>query len=104
MDEWQYFTQNGLCDEVWTASCMFGSPHQKEFLFLLSAMDGSSLRKKCDGSRSHVRIEGKWTKPSATYTDELAYAIARVFHQALHQKLAFQCAKSLRPKVLRMCL
>ena len=85
--EWQFLTANGLCEEVWCASCMYGSTHLKEFIFLVAAFDASGLHRKCDGSHQHIKIEGKWTKPSATYTDELAFAIGRVFHCALHAKL-----------------
>ena len=87
LSEWQYLVNQGLCEEVWCASCMYGSPHLKEFVFLIAAMDASSLHRRCDGSHRHIKIEGKWTKPSATYTDELAFALARVFHYALQSKL-----------------
>ena len=32
--EWLYLVTNGLASETWTASCGYGSPHLKEFVFL----------------------------------------------------------------------
>ena len=66
-------------DEVHLASCEYGSPHQKEFALLTVCMNARSLARKCSRSHVHVRIQGKFTKPSATYCDGLARALARVF-------------------------
>ena len=38
-----------------------------------------ALHRKCSRDHAHVRIEGKFTKPSATYVEGLAEEIARVF-------------------------
>ena len=61
------------------ASCMYGSPHQKEFRLL-----GANI----DRSHSHVIIQGKYTKASATYTHELAEAFATEISRALRRKKA----------------
>ena len=87
LSEWQTLVLLGRAEETWTASCMWGSPHQKEFIFLTVHMEASVLHRKCDKSHSHIRIEGKWTKPSATYTNPLAYGIATCFDKALRTKL-----------------
>ena len=87
LEEWQRLLEFGWAHEVWTASCMYGSPHRKEFVFLLVAMQAEQLHRKCDGCHEHIPIQGQWTKPSATYTDELAEALAEAFHQALNDRL-----------------
>ena len=70
-------------EEVILASCEYGSPHQKEFAFMTVNMSAGSLHKKCSRSHQHVRIQGKFTKASATYCDGLARALARTFHNHL---------------------
>ena len=42
-----------------------------------------SMNVKCPGGHQHVRIEGKYTKPSAVYHPELAKFIATKIRQAL---------------------
>lgn len=81
LQEWQRLLAMGAT-MVWTASCMFGSPHQKEFIFLCANMQASSLHRRCSRDHPHIRIEGKWTKASAVYCDGLAEAIAELF--AMH--------------------
>ena len=49
-------------------------------------MDLSPLHRPCPGNRKHVVIQGSFTKPSATYTDELASAIAEVYCQHLEER------------------
>ena len=66
-------------DEVHLASCEYGSPHQKEFALITVAMNARSLARKCSRNHEHIRIQGKYTKPSATYCEGLACAIAEVF-------------------------
>lgn len=34
LSEWEFLVKSGLLEELVTASCMFGSIHLKEFLFL----------------------------------------------------------------------
>ena len=68
-------------DEHFIASCAFGSIHKKMFRFLLYLIQDLTVR--CPGGHSHVRIEGKWTKGSATYVDGLALHVARGFQKAL---------------------
>eukprot|EP00438_Fugacium_kawagutii_P012773 Skav217633 [mRNA] locus=scaffold1334:5610:19402:- [translate_table: standard] len=87
LQEWIFLVCSGLANEVWTASCMFGSPHQKEFIFLHTNMNAQSLHRKCDHSHSHVKVQGQYTKGSATYVDDLAEAIGLSFHDALCKKL-----------------
>lgn len=79
--QWRRMRSLGA-DEVHLASCAYGSPHQKEFALMTVCMRAGSLRKKRSRDHSHVRIQGKFTKPSATYCEGLAKAIAKVF--ALH--------------------
>lgn len=65
--------------EVLVAFCAYGSVHPKEGAFLTVVMSARSLAKKCSRDHSHLRIEGKFTKPSATYCQGLAVVLARVF-------------------------
>ena len=70
--------------EVRTDSCMFGSPHQKSFAMMGFGMDPTPFIRRCDRSHIHVKVEGRFTKASATYTDELANKIAQAFGTAIH--------------------
>ena len=86
LSKWIYLLQVSLAYEEWLASCMYGSPHKKEFVFLAAAIDIRPIHMKCSGDYSHIPIQGSYTKPSATYTDELASALAACFDKALAQK------------------
>ena len=93
LEEWQRLLEMQRAHEVWTAGCMFGSIHNKEFVFLYCNLDGEKLHRKCDGTHQHVRIEGQHTKKSAVYTDKLAEAIACQFDTALTRKLRIEAIK-----------
>ena len=79
LEEWRVLLWLGLCHKVKFSSCMFNPPHKKEFRMLAANMNTASLAVRCDGTQSHVPIAGKYTKPSAVYTDELADALADAF-------------------------
>ena len=68
------------------ASCQFGSPHKKEFVFLVYGIPTDGLEIKCPGGHEHIKIEGKFTRPSATYVEGLALHVARFFQRALMLK------------------
>lgn len=87
LTEWQFLCSVWGAKETFTASCMFGPIHKKEFVFLTSGIDTSQLMRSCDGSHQHVQIAGKWSKPSAVYTDELAEALGQTFNKALQKKV-----------------
>ncbi|CAK9097604.1 unnamed protein product, partial [Durusdinium trenchii] len=87
LKEWQFFLEHELAHETWLASCMYGSVHKKEFLFLFANMETEFLHRKCSRDHAHVQIAGSYAKPSATYTDELAEALASAFDRALKTKL-----------------
>ena len=72
--------------EVRTDSCMFGSIHQKSFALLGFGLTPSYFVRKCDKSHQHVKVEGQYTKSSATYCDGLAERIAYSFYVALSEK------------------
>ena len=86
LPEWIFLLEAGLAYEEWLASCMYGSPHKKEFVFLAANVALHPLHLKCSGDHVHVPIQGAFTKPSATYTDALAAAFASWFDVALAQK------------------
>ena len=75
---WQRLLQIGA-EETHLASCAFGSIHQKEFCLLSVNMILDYLRRPCTRDHPHVKREGKFTKPSATYCEGLAKAMAEVF-------------------------
>ena len=82
---WQTMLALGF-SEHFIASCMFGSIHKKQFRFLLFLID--DLTVLCEGGHQHVKIEGKWTKGSATYVEGLALHVAKGFQRALRRDLA----------------
>lgn len=79
---WQRLLALGAV-ETWTASCSFGSPHMKEFVFISAWMDASSIHHPCSKDHTHIPIQGRFTKPSAVYTPGLALALAKLFKQRL---------------------
>lgn len=83
---WRWLLSLG-CEEAVVASCMFLSPHRKEFRLLLTGLDAEALTLRCSGGHKHVRIEGKLTKPSAVYTDGVAQHFANAFEKALRRQL-----------------
>ena len=76
--EWQRLIALGAT-EMWLASCMYGSQHQKEFVFLGANMHHRMLHRACSKDHSHVRIQGSYTKASSTYCPGLSFALARLF-------------------------
>eukprot|EP00435_Cladocopium_sp_Y103_P072261 s203_g39.t1 len=79
--------QDPAADECRTDSCRFGSQHQKPFRFLSVHMPLDHLAKRCQCERRHVRVQGVFTKASATYTEELSAEIARNLCRAMHVKV-----------------
>ena len=72
--------------ETFLASCMYGSPHQKEFCFLSVNMITKELARRCSRDHPHVKIEGSLTKGSAVYCDGLAKALAWCFWKHLRSR------------------
>lgn len=77
---WKLLLQKGFIETA-IASCMFGSP-QKKFRLLSYGLDRQQLSVPCNGRHQHLRIEGKFTKPSAVYVPRLA-RMTRSFLSAL---------------------
>ena len=75
-------------------SCMYGSIHLKSFRFLSVHLSLEKLRRRCDGSHSHVTVQGSYTKDSATYVPELAHAIASAFKEAVEARRALDKSQS----------
>ena len=80
---WQAFLQRPGVDSVRTDSCAFGSPHLKFFNFVGVWADMRPLMQRCDGSHVHLKVEGKYTKASATYVPRLAAALASVVEHSV---------------------
>ena len=79
---WKRLVEMGM-EEHFLASCSFGSIHMKEFCFAAVNMRAESLDRPCTRDHNHIKIEGKFTRPSATYVDGLAYELACVFKRNL---------------------
>ena len=90
--EWVYFLEAYLADETWLASCNFGSVHQKEFRLLGCNIEINRLNFPCSRDHSHVKIEGRYTRPSATYTDDLAWFFASEIARCVNRKIRVQQA------------
>ena len=69
--------------EIFLASCQFGSPHKKQFRFIVYGLDHEEMTVRCPGGHSHIPIQGSYTKPSAVYVRGLAMHVARFFKRAL---------------------
>ena len=72
---WKFLVDQGLTEAI-VASCNFGSPHKKEFKFLMTGIDASAVERRCPGGHKHLKVEGKYTKASAIYTPELCTHLA----------------------------
>ena len=81
--EWSYLKSLPNFRETHTASCSFGSPHQKEFRFLTCNMLPEGICFPCTRDHQHVKIEGSLTSGSATYCQGLAEGLARLFARLL---------------------
>ena len=88
--EWRRLLELELCHEETTDSCMFGSPHQKPFRFLVCNAESSRLKRRCDRSHVHVKIQGGYTKNSAVYCDGLARELALMITDGLVVKMRRQ--------------
>ena len=75
LKQWKRLLSLGAKEAV-VASCRFGSPHQKEFCFCGVHMAMHKLAAPCTRDHPHVPIQGKFTKPSATYVPGLAVHLA----------------------------
>ena len=87
MEEWVRMLDYFGASETWLASCNFASPHQKEFRILGVNAPVQKLHFPCTRDHDHVPIQGKYTKPSATYTDELAATFGHFLSDCLTSKL-----------------
>ena len=91
--EWIYFLESLIADETWLASCNFNSIRQKEFRLLGCNIEIDRLNFPCARDHVHVKIEGKYTRPSATYTDALAWMFASEITRCVNIKLRLQQAE-----------
>ena len=83
LPQWKTVRRLGACSFVRTDSCMYGSIHKKSFGFLCVNVLCRHLDLKCDRTHSHVKVEGSYTKGSATYVPKLAEALGITFKDAL---------------------
>ena len=85
--QWQRLLRRGA-KEAFLASCMYGSPHQKEFVFVAVGMRVELLARRCSRDHTHIQIAGAYTKPSAIYCEGLASALATFFrdHLRAHER------------------
>eukprot|EP00435_Cladocopium_sp_Y103_P043795 s3267_g12.t1 len=85
---WKFLLELKGFEEAVIVSCQFGSQRKKEFRMIGRGLNMQKLEKRCPGGHDYVRIEGKFTKPSAVYVPALAEHIAQAFHVALRAKEA----------------
>ena len=83
LQEWLFLLSLPRVREISTASCAFGSPHQKEFRFLTCNMVPDSVIRKCSRDHEHVRIEGAITKGTAVYCPGLVKALGEMYERHL---------------------
>eukprot|EP00438_Fugacium_kawagutii_P011579 Skav215976 [mRNA] locus=scaffold1856:11743:18721:+ [translate_table: standard] len=69
-----------------TDSCRFGSIHMKPFRFLSVHVSLRGLARRCQCKSKHVKVEGKYTKASATYTTELSWELARSIGRSMQAR------------------
>ena len=109
LKEWEHLLDCGA-EETWLASCAYGSPHKKEFVFISVNMDLGGLHRRCSGDHKHIVIQGSYTKPSATYTDQLAAALGQAFYdhivrrKQLYQEVDIEVAGLEDPLSNDLCL
>ena len=83
---WQTVKRLPNSQEVRCDSCQFASHHLKSFRFLGVNVDLAAVRKRCKCLERHLQVQGKFTKVSATYTDELAFALATIFAESIQAR------------------
>jgi hypothetical protein len=66
-------------------------PARKSLLLMTVNMNARRLARKCSRKHAHVRIQGKFTKPSVAYCEGLAKVLANVF--AMHLALEVHSIK-----------
>eukprot|EP00438_Fugacium_kawagutii_P013675 Skav213148 [mRNA] locus=scaffold107:610791:614535:- [translate_table: standard] len=64
-------------------SCAYGSIHHKPFGLLGVWVRKLHLSGRCDRSHVHVKVQGAYTKKSASYTPKLALAFAKTIGDAI---------------------
>ena len=75
LSERKSLVASGSFEEAIIAACNFGSPHQKEFCFLIHLLSKDALQMKCTRDHPHIRIiQGAFTKKSAAYTRGVRYS------------------------------
>ncbi len=98
LPEWLWLRDHGLAVEEWLASCMYGSPHQKEFRLLGVNIDMTRLHRSCDRSHDHVVIQGRYTKPIVQLTPMILLGLLQQRFLGL-----FGRSKAGRPSWSMMC-
>ena len=83
LPQWDIIRSLPEASETRCDSCRFGSPHLKSFRLLGLRVDLSSVSLRCQCTNRHLIVEGRYTKDSATYTDQLACALADVLADAI---------------------
>lgn len=86
LPEWQLLPKIFSATETHLASCSYGSIHQKEFRILGVHVDLAPLYAPCAKDHGHVKVQGKYTKGAAVYTDKLASRFADVIEEAIRRR------------------
>ncbi len=89
MPSWSHVQSKPETCCVRVDSCRYGSIHLKPFKFMGVYVDLRPVALRCLCTTRHVKVEGSYTKQSATYTDSLAAALAATLHSAILAKTKF---------------
>ena len=87
LQEWKRLLLKRRIRESWAFSCAFGSPHRKQFRFLFTGVDMAPACRPCTRDHTHVPVQGKFAKASATYVPAHDDAIGHCFALAISAKL-----------------
>eukprot|EP00435_Cladocopium_sp_Y103_P071384 s62_g37.t1 len=85
LPSWEDLLSLPSASQVRSDSCQFGSIHRKSFSFLSINLDLSPIALRCKGTCSHIPVQGKYTKASATYEPRLAYGLAHCLAHGVFQ-------------------
>ena len=104
LDEWKYLISSHRAYESRVSACRYGSVHKKELRFLVANMLITAASLRCNHNSRHVKIEGKFSRSSTTYTCDLACALADDFHRAIQQRMTLRLDDPPPHRGLESCL
>lgn len=86
LPSWQNLARRRTVKTTRCDSCAYGSPHLKSFKFLHSHLQLNHSNKRCRCKGPHLKVQGSFTKASATYVQKLAESLALDFYEAMNAR------------------